>query len=661
MKGIVKSILCIVLIMHNCLFLRAEEPQEPQEIITGEMPAEETPLPEENTKEELQEETPAEDVIEEGEEPAEENEEPVPEETPLPEETPMPEPTPEPEEPTYLESAPQGAVQFVHNMYTAILHREPDEAGWETWVRKLTGGSSAADVILQFTNSVEFQNSIADPYALAQSLYQGILGREGSDAEVASWAKNMINGQTYRALLQGFILSAEFKIRCEENGLIRGSYRSPYAVDRNAKVTAFVMDLYRILLGRDAEFGGLENWTKKLLDKQTASQIITNIINSAEFQQKGLANKDYVQLLYKAVLGREGSASEVNGWAERMDNGQTYRAMMHGFINSVEFKNRCASIGIVPGTYTSSRYADQNYTVTLFVKTLFRKGLGREGSEKDIEYRAKQVLTKSVYGDALVRTFLNSAECRKRNLSNEDYVSMLYECVLGRSRKDATVGSSWVRKLNNGTARTTILNAFLSSAEFKKRCTALGLSLTPSSKSKTTVTVTQYVPWRYLQGDSRWGSVSIGGYTMARTGCVPTSIAMALSGILNRSVRPDSVAQWLYNNTQEYNRLMHGGSGAANKYAAEAWGVKVYGISFQSALVSALNNGYIVAAIVGPGTFTAAGTTHEIVLWGSSAGACNVYDPLGKTGKYSIASIWSQQSSDSYDWRGGYVFYAMYK
>ena len=36
MKGIVKSILCIVLIMHNCLFLRAEEPQEPQEIITGE-------------------------------------------------------------------------------------------------------------------------------------------------------------------------------------------------------------------------------------------------------------------------------------------------------------------------------------------------------------------------------------------------------------------------------------------------------------------------------------------------------------------------------------------------------------------------------------------------------------------------------------------------
>jgi hypothetical protein len=128
-----------------------------------------------------------------------------------------------------------------------------------------------------------------------------------------------------------------------------------------------------------------------------------------------------------------------------------------------------------------------------------------------------------------------------------------------------------------------------------------------------------------------------------------------------KRIYPDTVARWLYNNTQEYNRIMHGGSGAANLYAAKAWNASAYGIDSVSALTGALAKGYIVTAIVGPGTFTSAGTTHEIVLWGSSAGSCNVYDPLGKTGKYSISSIWSQRSFDSYDLRGGYVFYAIYK
>ena len=236
-------------------------------------------------------------------------------------------------------------------------------------------------------------------------------------------------------------------------------------------------------------------------------------------------------------------------------------------------------------------------------------------------------------------------------------IDAMVEAVKKHGWDGASVGSSWVKLLNQGTTRPAVLNKLLASAEFKTRCQKLGI-LWDTVQSTA---VTQYTPWRYLQGDSRWGSVRIGSYTIARTGCVPTSIAMALSGIFNTSIYPDTVARWLYNNTQEYNRIMHGGSGAANLYAAKAWNASAYGIDSASALTNALARGYIVTAIVGPGTFTGSGTTHEIVLWGSSAGSCNVYDPLGKTGKYSISSIWSQRSFDSYDLRGGYVFYAIYK
>ena len=664
MKGIVKGTLCLMLAMNSVLCVRAEETPEPSDIITEEAETEEE-LPGEELPEETGEEQPEEPETEE-EQPAEDSE--IPEEEPSQEEpsdeTPGEEtPEEEPEEDvsdSILKTAPEGAVAFVHGLYTAILQREPDQGGWETWVSKLVSGTEASEVIRQFTGSAEFQNMVNDPLELVRNLYRGILGREGSDSEAASWASRLSDGQTYHALLQGFIRSGEFRQRCEDYGLKQGTYTSPYYVDRNVKATRFVMNLYRTLLGRDAEFSGLEGWTKKLLTGTTGSVMICNVLNSAEFQKKMPSNQEYVTMLYQAILGRSGSASEVSGWAVRMDNGQTYRAMMQGFINSQEFKNRCADIGIQPGSYISSRYADVSYGVTLFVTTLFRSGLGREGKESDIENRTKQLLTKTVTGDALVRTFLNSLEFRKRSLSNEAYVTVLYECVLGRSRKDASVGSSWVTKLKQGTSRTTVLNAFLTSAEFKKRCAALGIKVSePVKEAKKTVT--QYVPWFYLQGDSRWGGIRIGSYTIARTGCVPTSIAMALSGIFNTLIRPDTVAQWLYSNTQEYNRIMHGGSGAANLYAAKAWNASAYGIGSTNALVSALAKGYIVTAIVGPGTFTSAGTTHEIVLWGSSAGSCNVYDPLGRSGKYSISSIWSQRSFDSYDLRGGYVFYAIYK
>ena len=694
MKGIVKGTLCLMLAFSSVLSVRAEEKPEQPDIITEETAAEELPEEEteetgEETPEEPEEEQPAEEAAEE-ENDAEAGEE-QPEETPETEEITEPEETPEteeieePEQPeedpvqdsipeenaeepaetepavepadSILQTAPQGTVTFVHQLYTGILDREPDQEGWKTWVKVLLDGTEASEVIKQFTNSEEFQNMVDQPVELVKSLYRGILGREGSDSEAASWASRLSDGQTYHALLQGFIGSPEFHSRCASYELKPGSYASPYYVDKNIKATRFVMSLYRILLKRDAEFGGLEGWTKRLLTGMTGSVVICSILDSAEFQTKIPSNEEYVTMLYQAVLGREGSSSEVSGWAVKMNNGQTYRAMMQGFINSQEFKKRCADIGIQPGTYKSPRYADMNYNVTLFVTTLFRSGLGRNGSESDIENRTKQLLTKALTGAAVVRIFLNSAECKNRNLSNENYVSMLYITVLGRARGDASVGSSWVKLLNQGTTRPAVLNKLLASAEFKTRCQKLGI-LWDTVQSTA---VTQYTPWRYLQGDSRWGSVRIGSYTIARTGCVPTSIAMALSGIFNTSIYPDTVARWLYNNTQEYNRIMHGGSGAANLYAAKAWNASAYGIDSASALTNALARGYIVTAIVGPGTFTGSGTTHEIVLWGSSAGSCNVYDPLGKTGKYSISSIWSQRSFDSYDLRGGYVFYAIYK
>lgn len=169
-------------------------------------------------------------------------------------------------------------------------------------------------------------------------------------------------------------------------------------------------------------------------------------------------------------------------------------------------------------------------------------------------------------------------------------------------------------------------------------------------------------PVYYRQGDSRWGSRTFGGLSMAATGCSPTSSAMAIAGITGNGVTPLDVATYLYNNTSEFNKNGNqGASGLGIRYAAEHWGVACEPVDSTDAITAALNKGKIIVMAVGPGTFVHGNYTHAIVLFDYSNGSAHVYDPetSARNGWYSVSSVWAQRSGDSYDWRGGHVAYAL--
>lgn len=163
----------------------------------------------------------------------------------------------------------------------------------------------------------------------------------------------------------------------------------------------------------------------------------------------------------------------------------------------------------------------------------------------------------------------------------------------------------------------------------------------------------------YSQHGQPWGSYYYGNWTMSSTGCVPTSIAMVLTSYLGRIISPSEIANYLWQYTTEFNKLAAGASGLAIKYAMNNYGLNATGLSSYESVYNSLQKGNTVIALVGPGNFIGYGSTHAIVLHGFSGGASYVSDPnsINKNGWYSIANIWNQQSSDPYDWRGGYVFY----
>ena len=173
----------------------------------------------------------------------------------------------------------------------------------------------------------------------------------------------------------------------------------------------------------------------------------------------------------------------------------------------------------------------------------------------------------------------------------------------------------------------------------------------------------RYTPEYYSQNNSNWSNIKWGSYTMHQSGCLPTSLAMAFSGILDYSVSPMDVASYLYNETFEFNKPIAGGSGLGIEYASNHWNVSYQKINSLLEVENALKKGMIVTAAVGPGFFTTPGHTHQIILFGNNYGYTSVYDPYdsGKNGIYSINEIWNQQSHDPYDLRGGYVFYSLYQ
>ena len=171
----------------------------------------------------------------------------------------------------------------------------------------------------------------------------------------------------------------------------------------------------------------------------------------------------------------------------------------------------------------------------------------------------------------------------------------------------------------------------------------------------------QYNPIYYSQRDNRWGYISYGLSLFKSTGCAPTSMAMAFSSILGKQILPTDVANYLYYNTNEFNKRMKGSSGMAIIYASNYFHVKYTPLKSKKELENALNSGKIVFAAMGNGRFATQYYNHAIVLANFNNGYTMAYDPLvyENGGWVSIDQIYIEQSKDPDDSTGGSNFYAL--
>ena len=173
----------------------------------------------------------------------------------------------------------------------------------------------------------------------------------------------------------------------------------------------------------------------------------------------------------------------------------------------------------------------------------------------------------------------------------------------------------------------------------------------------------QYIPHYYMQKDERWKNVMFLKGTMGGSGCTPTSLAMAFQSLLGKTILPIDVANWLYYNTDTFNKKSNGANGMAIIEAGKHWNIEITPINDIDTLNSELQKGKMVYAAMTNGKFATLLWNHAIIISQYSQGKTYAHDPLNinNNGWISTTQIWNEQSKDPDDLLGGAALYSLEK
>lgn len=240
-------------------------------------------------------------------------------------------------------------------------------------------------------------------------------------------------------------------------------------------VEAFVNRLYENILGRQADEEGLSDWVQVLKSgKEQGAKVAQGFIESAEFQERSLDQKEYLDILYRTFLDREADPEGLQAWLDVLDSGLSRMHVFKGFAESQEFAQICREYGIIQGTVNLTSPRDLNEYVTKFVVRCYRLCLDREPDENGLNQWCSQILEGNNTPKEAVYGFVFSEEYQSKNLSNEEYIRSLYRILMDREA-DALGLAQWMEVMSEGAGREEIFDGFADSEEFAGLCEQMNL------------------------------------------------------------------------------------------------------------------------------------------------------------------------------------------
>ena len=242
------------------------------------------------------------------------------------------------------------------------------------------------------------------------------------------------------------------------------------------QIRNFVLRLYNVVLGREADPVGLGDWTTLLAmgKGQTGADTAHGFFFSDEFKNKNTSNEEYLRVLYRTILNREADEGGLASWKKLLDGGLSRTYIFHGFCESPEFTELCKSYGIERGNVALTEPRDQNSGITLFVSRLYEYVLGRSADVDGLNAWTNLILTGESTPENVAYGIVFSAEFVNKNIANDAYVNTLYRVFMDRNADPAGL-AAWTGQLDQGVSREEVFYGFSKSPEFGDILRSFGL------------------------------------------------------------------------------------------------------------------------------------------------------------------------------------------
>ena len=367
--------------------------------------------------------------------------------------------------------------KFILMCYKNLLGRTPNKAELAKKEEGVKAAKmSAAQIVITFIESKEFQNKYKTNEEYVSKLYTGLFGRKKADAEgVAFFTKELRNGLTRRYVLAQFVATNEFQKICNEYQIDKGFVPLTATVDLNPQTTMFVARMYAKVLKRTPDTAGVAFWVDSIVNKgETAARTAEFFITSDEYLKTNPSNDAYITTLYYTLMDRKPDSAGKNYWLKEFSSGLSRKYMLAQFVASKEFNGICDEYGMAVGRVQLKDGRDLYPAQAKFTYRLYDKVMNRKPDIGGLNYWATQLGTKKVTAYEASLYFLHSDEFLKKKTTNEQYVTILYRTFFGREPEKAGM-NYWLKQLKNGKSRDYLAKQFAYSKEFQKIINEFGV------------------------------------------------------------------------------------------------------------------------------------------------------------------------------------------
>ncbi|HEV3082869.1 MAG TPA: beta-propeller domain-containing protein [Gemmataceae bacterium] len=204
-------------------------------------------------------------------------------------------------------------LQFIHQLYRDLLHRDADPAGLSTFGGFVQNyGWSHTQVASAIENSAEYQTM------QVQNMYTALLGRQADAGGLNGFVGYLQQGHSLQQAQDVMLASTEYFQHAGGSNL------------------DFLKALYHDVLGRSLDATGLAGFGLALASGAPRADVAALVINSVEAQH------DMVMAFYQQSLHRTGDVTGVAGFTSLLNKGATESQVLAMIMGSAEYASLAA-------------------------------------------------------------------------------------------------------------------------------------------------------------------------------------------------------------------------------------------------------------------------------------------------------------------------------